>query len=83
MKLIILPSADEVADWTAKYVSKKINDFRANENKYFVIGLPTGKCSNTLFLLNFHIMKLILFKCNEDAFFTFLTKILYYSCFLC
>lgn len=43
MKLIILPSADEVADWTAKYVTKKINDFRANENKYFVIGLPTGK----------------------------------------
>lgn len=56
MKLIILPSADEVADWTAKYVSKKINDFRANENKYFVIGLPTGSTPLGMYkkLIEFH-----------------------------
>lgn len=44
MKLIILPSSDEVATWTAKYVAKKINDFKASPSNYFVLGLPTGKC---------------------------------------
>lgn len=46
MKLIILPTADEVSTWAAKYVIKKINDFKTSENNYFVLGLPTGEYSN-------------------------------------
>ncbi|XP_043268941.1 glucosamine-6-phosphate isomerase isoform X2 [Venturia canescens] len=42
MRLIICDSIDDVAAWSAKYVVKKINDFQPNENKYFVLGLPTG-----------------------------------------
>ncbi|XP_065226316.1 glucosamine-6-phosphate isomerase [Planococcus citri] len=42
MKLIILKSAEEVANWTAKFVAKKINDFKPGPDKYFVLGLPTG-----------------------------------------
>ena len=43
MKLIILKSAEEVANWTAKFVAKKINDFKPGPDKYFVLGLPTGE----------------------------------------
>ena len=43
MRLIILDKDDLVGDWAAKYVVKRINEFKANENKYFVLGLPTGK----------------------------------------
>lgn len=42
MRLVILDAADEVADWAARYVMRKINDFKPNESKYFVLGLPTG-----------------------------------------
>lgn len=42
MRLIICDTVDYVAEWSAKYVLKKINDFNPNENKYFVLGLPTG-----------------------------------------
>lgn len=42
MKLIILESSEEVALWTAKFVAKKINDFKPNDKKFFVLGLPTG-----------------------------------------
>lgn len=43
MRLIILDSAAEVAEWAAKYVMKRINEFQPNEKKYFVLGLPTGR----------------------------------------
>lgn len=42
MRLIILDTSAAVSEWAAKYVMKKINDFQPNENKYFVLGLPTG-----------------------------------------
>ena len=42
MRLIILDKDDLVGEWAAKYVVKRINEFKANENRYFVLGLPTG-----------------------------------------
>lgn len=42
MRLIILDTANNVAEWAAKYVLKRINDFNPGPNKYFVLGLPTG-----------------------------------------
>lgn len=42
MRLMICDTVDYVAEWSAKYVIKRINDFKPNENKYFVLGLPTG-----------------------------------------
>lgn len=42
MRLVILDNASEVAEWCARYVMKRINEFQPNANKYFVLGLPTG-----------------------------------------
>ncbi|KAJ1525810.1 hypothetical protein ONE63_009013 [Megalurothrips usitatus] len=42
MRLIILDSTDQVADWSARYVLKKITQFKPGPDKYFVLGLPTG-----------------------------------------
>lgn len=42
MRLVICDTVDYVAEWSAKYVLKRINDFKPDENKYFVLGLPTG-----------------------------------------
>lgn len=43
MRLVICDTVDYVSEWSAKYVLKRIKDFEPNENKYFVLGLPTGK----------------------------------------
>lgn len=42
MRLIICDDVCDVSEWSAKYVMKRINDFKPNENKYFLLGLPTG-----------------------------------------
>ncbi|KOC71094.1 Glucosamine-6-phosphate isomerase [Habropoda laboriosa] len=42
MRLVICDTVDYVAEWSAKYVLKRIHDFQPHENKYFVLGLPTG-----------------------------------------
>ncbi|CAH0560906.1 unnamed protein product [Brassicogethes aeneus] len=42
MRLVILDDSKGVAEWAAKYVIKRINEFNAGPNKYFVLGLPTG-----------------------------------------
>ena len=42
MRLVILESSSAVAEWSAKYVMKRINDFKPGPDKYFVLGLPTG-----------------------------------------
>ena len=50
MRLIILEREDLVGEWSAKYVVKRINEFKANENRHFVLGLPTGmyiSCNQT------------------------------------
>lgn len=42
MKLIIKNSYEEVSDWTAKYIRKRINAFRPGPGRLFTLGLPTG-----------------------------------------
>nr|CAD7575325.1 unnamed protein product [Timema californicum] len=42
MRLVILEDSNKVAEWSAKYVLKRINDFKPGPDKYFVLGLPTG-----------------------------------------
>ena len=42
MRLIIQKNPDEVADWVATYVMRRINEFDLTEERPFVIGLPTG-----------------------------------------
>ncbi|KAJ8675786.1 hypothetical protein QAD02_011572 [Eretmocerus hayati] len=56
MRLIICDDANNVAEWSAKYVMKRIKDFKPNENKYFVLGLPTGGTPLGMYkkLIEFH-----------------------------
>lgn len=42
MKLIILDTYDDVSEWTAKYVRKRIADFQPSADRLFTLGLPTG-----------------------------------------
>lgn len=42
MRLVIHDEYNHVSVWAAKYVRNKIRKFQPNENKYFVLGLPTG-----------------------------------------
>jgi hypothetical protein len=43
MKLIILEQYDQVSEWAAKYVRNKILLFNPGPERYFTLGLPTGK----------------------------------------
>lgn len=56
MRLIILDTSDYVGEWAAKYVMKRINDFKPNADKYFVLGLPTGSTPLGMYrkLVEFH-----------------------------
>merc|ERR1712154_227975 len=42
MKLIIRSKSEDVTEWAAKYVIKRINAFNPGPKKMFVLGLPTG-----------------------------------------
>ena len=42
MRVIIQPTYELVSRWSANYVAKRINEFRPNKDKLFVLGLPTG-----------------------------------------
>ncbi|KAF0304324.1 Glucosamine-6-phosphate isomerase 1 [Amphibalanus amphitrite] len=42
MRLVILDNANQVADWSARYIVKRIRDFNPGPDRYFVLGLPTG-----------------------------------------
>jgi len=42
MRLLILDDDNDVVTWSAKYVAKRIRDFKPTEEKPFVLGLPTG-----------------------------------------
>ncbi|XP_063233409.1 glucosamine-6-phosphate isomerase isoform X2 [Bacillus rossius redtenbacheri] len=56
MRLVILDDAKTVAEWSAKYVLKRINDFKPGPDKYFVMGLPTGSTPYGMYqkLIEFH-----------------------------
>lgn len=64
MRLIILDTSDGVGEWAAKYVMKRINDFKPNVNKYFVLGLPTGSTPLGMYrkLVEYHNEGLVSFK---------------------
>lgn len=42
MRLVILDDNERVAEWAARYIIKRINDFKPGPDKFFVLGLPTG-----------------------------------------
>lgn len=42
MRIIIEPDADTVAAYAAEYIKRRINEFNAGPDRYFVMGLPTG-----------------------------------------
>ena len=56
MRLVILDNYQGVSESAAKYIKKRINDFQPSQDRYFVIGLPTG---SVLFL--FQILFAIIF----------------------
>lgn len=43
MKLIILGDYSEASEWAAKYIRNKILLFNPSPDRYFTLGLPTGK----------------------------------------
>lgn len=42
MRLIIEKDYEQLAEWAAEHVIKRINDFKPTPQKKFVLGLPTG-----------------------------------------
>jgi len=42
MRVIIQPNYEMVSKWSANYVAKKLNEFKPDSSKPFVLGLPTG-----------------------------------------
>lgn len=42
MRLVPLDSAEQVSQWSARYIVDKINAFKPTAEKPFVLGLPTG-----------------------------------------
>jgi glucosamine-6-phosphate deaminase len=42
MRLVIQPDYEHLAKWTASYIARKIELFRATPENPFVLGLPTG-----------------------------------------
>ena len=43
MRLVILDDYDMVSEWAAKYVRNSILKFNPGPDRYFILGLPTGK----------------------------------------
>ncbi|XP_060602662.1 LOW QUALITY PROTEIN: glucosamine-6-phosphate isomerase 1-like [Ruditapes philippinarum] len=42
MRLVILDTSNGVSEWAAKYIRRKIHDFKPGPDRYFTLGLPTG-----------------------------------------
>ncbi len=42
MKIVILKNYEEISRWTARYITKQVNDFKPLSENPFVLGLPTG-----------------------------------------
>ena len=64
MRLIILEEDRLVGDWAAKYVVKRINEFKPNQDKYFVLGLPTGTIFKFLLILTLKINQNFALDCS-------------------
>jgi len=59
-----LDKDQQVGDWAAKYVVKRINEFKPNKDKYFVLGLPTGSTPLKMYskLVEYHKAGKVTFK---------------------
>ena len=53
MRLVIVKDYPEMAEWGARYIKKRINDFKPGPDRFFVLGLPTGNTYFLLFITNF------------------------------
>ena len=42
MRLVITKDYPEMSEWAARYIKKRINDFKPGPDRFFVLGLPTG-----------------------------------------
>lgn len=64
MKLIIKDTYNEVSDWAARYVVKRINELNPSPERRFVLGLPTGSTPLGMYkkLIEFHSQGLVTFK---------------------
>ncbi|KAK2170238.1 hypothetical protein NP493_1156g00008 [Ridgeia piscesae] len=56
MRLVILDDYDKASDWAARYVKKRIHEFKPGPDKYFTLGLPTGSTPLGMYqkLIEFH-----------------------------
>jgi len=43
MRLVILDDYDLASEWAAKYIRNRIIHFKPSADRYFTLGLPTGK----------------------------------------
>ena len=48
MRLVILDDYNKASEWAAKYVRNKILSFKPGPDKYFILGLPTGRLNSSL-----------------------------------
>ncbi|KAB1282174.1 Glucosamine-6-phosphate isomerase 2, partial [Camelus dromedarius] len=42
MRLVILDNYDLASEWAAKYICNRIIQFKPGQDRYFILGLPTG-----------------------------------------
>lgn len=54
MRLVILDNYDLASEWAAKYICNRIIQFKPGQDRYFTLGLPTGKIP---FLFHFRYLK--------------------------
>lgn len=56
MRLVILDNYDKVSEWAARYIKKRIHDFKPGPDKFFTLGLPTGSTPVGLYkrLVEYH-----------------------------
>ena len=59
MRLVITKDYNEMAEWSARYIRKRINDFNPGPDRLFVLGLPTGKRRSTELSLQRRIEQLV------------------------
>ncbi len=59
-RLIIRDNYDDVSEYVANYVAKRINDFKPTLQRPFVLGLPTGSSPIGILYSHFPIFTLIL-----------------------
>lgn len=64
MRVLIIRDENELAQWTAKYLIKRTNEFSTTKERPFVLGLLTGSSPIAIYngLISLHIKGKICFK---------------------